>query len=86
MKYTAAESWAVIGARPRLASPRPVIVGDAAWEAMLPSGPREKPRVLNTARWKCFNWNMALGLGTMALVSAAGWAGAVLLVSSLLNK
>jgi len=86
MKYTATESWAVVGAGPRRAALGPVVVRDSAWEATLPTLPRENPRIRNTARWKCLNWNMALGLGTVALVSAAGWAGALLLVSSLLNK
>jgi hypothetical protein len=86
MKYTATESWAVIGAKSKSVLLDPVVVRDPALEETLPALPKEKPRIRNTVRWRCFNWNMALGLATIALVSAAGWAGALLLVSSLLRK
>jgi hypothetical protein len=85
MKYSASESCAAV-ARPKPALLSLVVVRYAALDKTFPALPRENRRIRNTVRWKGWCWNMAIGLGAMALVSAAGWAGIILLVSSMLNK
>ena len=61
----------------------PVVVCAAALQEPPPALLREKPGIRDTVRWKCWDWNTAIGLGTIALVSAVGWAGVLLLISSL---
>jgi len=34
---------------------------------------------------RCVNWDVALGIASVALVSAAGWAGIVLTISRLIR-
>jgi len=51
-----------------------------------PTRALEQTAIPGAARRKHFNWNMALGMGTVLLVSAAGWAGVLLLVSSLVGR
>ena len=51
-----------------------------------PTRALEQAAIRGAARRKHFNWNMALGMGTVLLVSAAGWAGVLFLVSSLVSR
>jgi hypothetical protein len=57
----------------------------AAEEEGLPAVPRDGLRILSAVGWRRFNWNALIGLATVVLVSAIGWAGVLLLVSSLLK-
>lgn len=85
MRNVTSHSWSgLVPIAPKSARLNPVVVHEPTFDNAVPVR-REKPRVLETVRWKCFNWNTALGLGTVALVSAAGWAGIALLVSTLLE-
>jgi len=85
MRYTTSQSWSGLAPiRRKRVQLNPVIVRDPSFDETLPL-PAEDPRIRETVRWKCFNWNAALGIGTIAVISIAGWAGVALLVSSLLE-
>lgn len=49
---------------------------------------KRNPPVFSAARRnekRCINWNLAFGLGTAALVSAAGWAGIAMALARVVN-